>query len=249
MKFTTIDNPNGAGGTFANRINDAGTVVGYYIDADGNTHGFTDTGGVFATVDDPNGVQGTGIFGVNDAGTVVGLYQVGTDNIQGFTEAGGTFTAIDDPNGPTSTYGHGINDTGTVVGTYIDATGEHGFTKTDGTYTTLNDPNAATGTGGLGINVTVGTNAVGINDAGTVVGDYINSNNMTHGFTEIRRLLHPNRRSQCDERHLRIRDQQCRYDRRNLLRQYRRTWFRGIRRRLHDDRRSKRNQDGADRHQ
>ena len=51
-------------------INDAGTVVGSYIGADGILHGFVDQGGVFTTVDVGSGNQ-TAIWGINYKGDYV----------------------------------------------------------------------------------------------------------------------------------------------------------------------------------
>jgi len=36
-----IDAPAGSGGTLVNGLNNAGQLVGFYVDAAGNTHGFT----------------------------------------------------------------------------------------------------------------------------------------------------------------------------------------------------------------
>jgi hypothetical protein len=39
-KFTSIDDPNGVGTTTVNGLNDAGDLVGFYVDGTGNTDGF-----------------------------------------------------------------------------------------------------------------------------------------------------------------------------------------------------------------
>ena len=41
--FTTVDDPNGIGTTTINGVNDLGQVVGFYVDANGNTDGFVAT--------------------------------------------------------------------------------------------------------------------------------------------------------------------------------------------------------------
>jgi hypothetical protein len=38
-RFKTVDDPNGVGNTTVNGVNDAGVLVGFYVDAAGNTHG------------------------------------------------------------------------------------------------------------------------------------------------------------------------------------------------------------------
>jgi probable HAF family extracellular repeat protein len=83
--FTPIDDPlaasnrhNGADGTIAQGINDAGQVVGYYTDANGVAHGFLYSNGNYVTVDaSPSTVgldEGTYLSGINDAGQIVGNY-------------------------------------------------------------------------------------------------------------------------------------------------------------------------------
>ena len=41
--FTTIDDPHGMGTTTINGVNDRGDLVGFYVDANGNTDGFLAT--------------------------------------------------------------------------------------------------------------------------------------------------------------------------------------------------------------
>jgi hypothetical protein len=50
--FTGVNFP-GAASSMATGINSAGDVSGIYVDAAGNTHGFTEIGGSFKTIDDP----------------------------------------------------------------------------------------------------------------------------------------------------------------------------------------------------
>jgi hypothetical protein len=42
-KFTQIDDPSGVGGTVVNGLNDKNELVGFYVDAAGNTHGMVVT--------------------------------------------------------------------------------------------------------------------------------------------------------------------------------------------------------------
>src|SRR6185437_12826958 len=59
-------------------INNAGNTAGFYMDAGGLTHGYTDIGGVVsAPVDRPHTVFNQ-LLGINDANTVVG-YSSATD--------------------------------------------------------------------------------------------------------------------------------------------------------------------------
>jgi probable HAF family extracellular repeat protein len=63
----------GARSTSAQGINDAGQIVGFFIDSTGN-HGFLDTGGSFTTIDVP-GTSFTIANGINDAGQIVGTFE------------------------------------------------------------------------------------------------------------------------------------------------------------------------------
>ncbi len=77
LPFTLIDAP-GAGvygnsyGTSAAGINDAGQIVGDYIDSRGKDHGFLRTAtGAFTVIDVP-GATRTYAAGINNAGQIVG---------------------------------------------------------------------------------------------------------------------------------------------------------------------------------
>ena len=59
--------------TVAEGINNRGQIVGLYIDADGNQHGFVLRNGAYATIDVPGGTN-TGVFSVNAKGEIVGSY-------------------------------------------------------------------------------------------------------------------------------------------------------------------------------
>lgn len=78
----------GGGDTTPFGINNKDEIVGAYLDADGNSHGFTLTTPLthaqFAQVDDPNGVGSTVVNGVNDGGTLVGFYTDAAMNVDGF---------------------------------------------------------------------------------------------------------------------------------------------------------------------
>jgi probable HAF family extracellular repeat protein len=72
--FTTIDVPD-AVLTIGEGINNAGTIVGVYVLADGIHHGFVLKKGVFTTVDVKG--QNTDINSINAKGEIVGAYFVG----------------------------------------------------------------------------------------------------------------------------------------------------------------------------
>ena len=72
FSFTQIDVP-GAFYTAATGINDAGQIVGSFVDSTG-IHGFLYTGGSFTQIDVP-GAFATQAFGINDAGQIVGYFR------------------------------------------------------------------------------------------------------------------------------------------------------------------------------
>jgi probable HAF family extracellular repeat protein len=126
---SAVTNPFGPTGTFAEGINNAGQVVGYYNGANG-THGFLYSNGVYTTLDDPLGVDGTYATAINNTGQIAG-YFIGANGYHGFVYSGGTYTTIDDPQAAGYTFVYGINDAGQVVGSYRDASGgTHGFVAT-----------------------------------------------------------------------------------------------------------------------
>ena len=110
----------GVSGTHAEAFNNAGQVVGYYVDASGGVHGFIYSAGGYTTLNDPSAVNGTVAVGINDTGKVVGYYFDANGNTQVFTYSGGVYTDVNDP----SSEGNGglqalaINDAGQIVGTY-----------------------------------------------------------------------------------------------------------------------------------
>jgi len=166
--FTTIDVPN-ATATAVN-ANSPNAIAGQFDGADGNTHGFVLNNGSFATIDVP-GAGLTIINGINAPGQLVGTYVAG-GMVHSFFDNNGSFTTLDPP-GSTRTQGGSINAKGLVVGTYrgIFQTGDttqtrHGFFWSNGTFTTFNVP---------GNDPVLGTVAMGINDVGAVVGDYVDA--------------------------------------------------------------------------
>jgi probable HAF family extracellular repeat protein len=191
--WTTLDDPlakrDASGnltGTFASGINDAGQIVGSYLDSANRGHAFLYSGGVWTTLDDPAaGATGvTSASAINDQGQIVGTFRDGTGN-HGFLYSGGTWTTLDDPFAhssvdnpfPHSTIATGINDAGQIVGTYKDSANQaHGFVYQNGAFTTVDDPQAS----GSSFSGTSGTQALGINDAGQIVGSYFNVHG--HGF-------------------------------------------------------------------
>src|SRR5512144_524620 len=76
--FTAIVYP-GANVTYANAINDAGDIVGQYMDSANLAHGFLLSGGKFTAIDFP-GARQTWALGINSRGDISGYY--GLDGVQ-----------------------------------------------------------------------------------------------------------------------------------------------------------------------
>jgi len=169
FKFKTYSVP-GALQTWLTGINNSGAIVGYYLDQQGNSHGFTLTNGKFRQIDDPDGDQ-TQIFGINSHGDIVGSYHdpcIEELCYEGFLLHGGKFTNLGPPwfrtppedDAPQSV-AYGINDTSTIVGQAGDGFGsEVGFLLQNHKYKKLIVPHVN------------GELAVGINNAGLVTLDW-----------------------------------------------------------------------------
>src|SRR5437763_13099023 len=90
--ITILNDPLATGGTFPQDVNDAGAIVGYYIDAQGS-HGFTYTNGTFSTT--PTLIIAGGI---NNAGQIVGSTASSAthpSDINNAAQVVGSFTASD----------------------------------------------------------------------------------------------------------------------------------------------------------
>src|SRR5262249_7946957 len=128
--YTTLDDPSATTMTSAYGVNNAGQIVGSYIDSSNHLHGFLLSGGVYPPLDDPlAGSSGTAANAINASGQIVGRYTDAANHVHGYLLSGGTYTAIDDPLATTVTEASGINAFGQVVGHYVNTTGRlsHGF--------------------------------------------------------------------------------------------------------------------------
>ena len=168
--------------TMVTGINSAGSTVGIYVDAGGNTHGFTDIGGTFKTVDQPGTVFNQGL-GINASNTTVGyssaIDPAGMNGQVAYSQAGGVFTNINSllPVNQNS-QAVGINDAGKIVGFYVPAPGESlGFLDVGGVISTI-DPFGSTN-----------TQALGISNNGEIVGFYTDAGGVQHGYTDINGLF------------------------------------------------------------
>jgi probable HAF family extracellular repeat protein len=164
VTFHAINVP-GATFTAAWGINNSDLIVGFYLTVvSGQTqkHGFLFDGIAFTTISFP-GSNRTEALGINDTGQIVGTYEDGT-TAHGFLYDAGLFTTIDFPGAPLTNL-FAINDLGQLAGAYDNAasTLRHSFVGSSGHLMPLISPPTY-------------SNALGINDAGQVVGFSIGSN-------------------------------------------------------------------------
>jgi len=175
--FTRENVPGATGGTQVVGVDNAGDTVGFYIDAAGATHGFTNVGGTFTTADQPGSVFNQ-LLGINHNGTQIAGYSSFTDPAgmtgqQAFSLRGSTYTNINAllPSNLNS-QATGVNDSGTVVGFYQTASGFSAFEDVSGAITSFE---------AFGSTV---TQALGINDLGDIVGTYLAADGNTLGFLD-----------------------------------------------------------------
>jgi hypothetical protein len=179
--FVTFDPP-GSIFTVPTRINNAGTIMGVYVDASGFRHGFLRThSGAFTTLDVP-GSTFTQATDISPAGTVTGGYIDSGGNFHGFLRTrGGTFTTFDSPSGfiGTSFYVFqgpppSINPSGRIAGTFFEPTvteTARGFMREkDGAFIRIDVPGS------------LFTEVLYINPAGVIVGDSCNLTTCFTGF-------------------------------------------------------------------
>jgi uncharacterized membrane protein len=178
--FTSIDFPN-ATSTDALGINSAGDIIGRYVSADGNTHGFLrNRRGRFIPINF-RGANFTVAAGIDAFGNIVGQYRLRGEQQgvrHGFLVRNGRFTRINAPHA-VFTNALGISGTSKIVGRYCTVlpcfpANEHGFLMDRGHFSTIDFPGPA--------GTIAGTNAWGINDRGEIVGGYQSSNGQSHVY-------------------------------------------------------------------
>ena len=177
--------PGADGGTQVIGISGTGTTVGFSVTG-GVNNGFAQTGGSFTPVDQP-GTAFNQLLGINKSGTVAAGYSstdpAGATLQKAYTVSGGpSFTSptFADINAKLpsnfNSQATGVNDAGTVVGFY-DTTGAGVFSA----FEYLAGAPMATSFQAFGSSSTV---ALGINDLGDIVGDYIGADGLMHGFLD-----------------------------------------------------------------
>jgi len=163
-------------------VNDHDVAIGFWTDGQGNNHGYEYNIKThrFSTVTDPGAPTASlSANAINNDGNVAGTYTNPADNTtDGFLKVGRTFIDLAVP-GASSTMALGVNDHDEVVGMYMVGTGStakmYGFTWKPGQgFRTVNDPHGTTT-----------TTINGVNNAGDLVGFYVDAAGNTDGFLAI----------------------------------------------------------------
>ncbi len=181
--------PGNSTSSIAFGINDAGKIVGQFVNATtGNTPGFLLANGDFTLYAPTANATVTNVQGINNNDLAIGFYSTDGVHQHGFdwNTAANTTTLFADPNtariatgGLVLTQFLGINDNNEAVGYYQTNNGsQFGFTYdvNTQTYTFLDDPLAAP-IGGVQI-----TQITGVDNKGDLSGFFIDANGTQHGF-------------------------------------------------------------------
>jgi uncharacterized membrane protein len=176
--YQVVNDPHEPAQQEATCINDAGQIVGTYLDSSGFNHGYERIGGKFTQLDVPfTGATATLPFAINDSGEVVGCWGDSDGNDHGFTLIGGTYASFDYP-GASQTCADDINSAGDIIGQYFDASGVgSSFLLSGGTYTSFAYPGA------------IDTFVNGINDSGVIVGGYCTTSECEDTFDGVQNFL------------------------------------------------------------
>jgi hypothetical protein len=145
-------------------INSHGAVAGYYEPPRARESSFLYKAGTITPIPLKN-AQFVQSFAINAKGVVVGQAVDGESVQVGFVYAHGRTRTYLAP-GAASTYFDGINDTGVISGAAFDSSNNPlgGVVLDHGDFSFLNVPNET------------GTGALGINNSGQVIGNYVDSN-------------------------------------------------------------------------
>jgi hypothetical protein len=178
--------PPGSTGSDAFWINDGGAVAGGVIDLNGS-HGFVRAAdGTFTNFDPTGKASQVGAVIPNQigaSGAVAGNYfDTNTVNHGFFSDTNGTITVFDATGAGTGsgdgTRAYDMNSSGVIVGGVTTAfagglaTSHSYIRNTDGTFMVFDPPMAGPN----------GSIADGINDSGTIIGEFLDANLVRHGY-------------------------------------------------------------------
>ena len=170
------------GGTRVNGINNSGQMGGYYFNFSYG-RGFLYDNGSFTNIVFPGAVQAY-VQGINDLGQAVGYFVDSNGCNRGFLYDGNSYSVINHPNAVCgSLYGtmiSDINNSGLIAGSFTGSTGQsYGFLYDGDSYTLIDPPGAGNSSNGF---YGSGAMVYGINDHGQAVGNFIDNDDVTHGF-------------------------------------------------------------------
>jgi uncharacterized membrane protein len=134
-----FDYPGVGNQTGASKINDAGEIVGSYVDSSGVTRGYfrTAAGHFSAPIVEPNDTGNfTACLGINNSRVMCGFYLDSDGAAHGFFMSGSTFREYDVADA-FGTIVSGINDAGDFAGTYLLETDSKAFVSIGGSITPI----------------------------------------------------------------------------------------------------------------
>jgi len=172
---TPVLGPPGAIGPQSFGLNDAGQIVGSFLDSAVVGHGFLQNPDGTTVIIDFPGASRTEARGINNSGQIVGKFNDMAFRSHGFLRnVDGSFVQLDMPFATTLvTEANGINDAGQIVGSFNDGTKTHGFSRTpEGTFTSFDVPGA------------IQVSNLGIDSHGNTVGFFVDAKNVGHGFVQ-----------------------------------------------------------------
>jgi hypothetical protein len=173
----TNENFPGSMQTQVTGLNNLGDSSGFWVSSDGTNHGFVEWNGVFASYNDPKTPKMVGsvnqLLGINNAGIAVGFYNDAAGNSHAYkvNQATGVFTPIPIPDAVTAA-ATGINTAGDIVGIST-----NGAKKTSSWLLTPSGQLIAYQFPGGS-----DTQALGISSTNEIVGSYLDSKGVMHGF-------------------------------------------------------------------
>ncbi len=164
-KVQNVQFPTDPGFTQLLGINNAGTIAGFHGAA--TAQGFTLTLPSSFTGQNFPGSAMSMATGINGAGSTAGIYQDAGGTTHGYTNIGGVFATVDQP-GTVFNQALGINASNTTVGYFAldqaaGQTGQSAYSQKGGVFTSINAL----------LPTNNNSQAVGINNAGAVVGFYL----------------------------------------------------------------------------
>jgi probable HAF family extracellular repeat protein len=172
------ENYPGSAQTQVTGLNGKGDTSGFWANKAGTNNGFVEWNGAFETLNDPSAPHTTGavdqLLGVNNNGVAVGFYTGpnGFNHAYEVNQATQVYTQIH-VSGAASKSATGINNLGDIVGvaTTPGGTTTYSWLLKNGHMSTYQFPGGSD------------TQAFGVNDHDEIVGTYMDSSGVQHGFT------------------------------------------------------------------